>query len=117
MVKPSIDAFLDLVRWSGLVEKDQLDSILLELQNLPGGKAAMDTDAVARKLIQTDLLTRWQIDKLFEGRYKGFFLGKYKLLDYLGIRGMSNVYLAEHLLIQSRVAITVLPKNPLEYFS
>ncbi|MBN1588350.1 MAG: serine/threonine protein kinase, partial [Pirellulales bacterium] len=57
---------------------------------------------------------QWQSDRLREGRHKGFFLGKYKLLDHLGTGGMSSVYLAEHLLMQRRVAIKVLPKNRVE---
>ena len=57
------------------------------------------------------LLTRWQADKLLEGRHKGFVVGKYKLLGHLGTGGMSSVYLAEHLLMHRRVAIKVLPKT------
>src|SRR5690606_20911189 len=40
-----------------------------------------------------------------------FMLGNYKLLDHLGSGGMSNVYLAEHVLMQRMVAIKVLPEN------
>ena len=35
-----------------------------------------------RRLITAGLLTRWQCDKLLEGKHKGFFLGKYKLLGH-----------------------------------
>jgi eukaryotic-like serine/threonine-protein kinase len=114
MGKPSLDTFLDLVRWSGLVEKNQLDSLLLDLQTAATDKSAVGTEAVARKLMESGLLTRWQCGKLFDGKHKGFFLGKYKLLDYLGTGGMSSVYLAEHVLMQRRVAIKVLPRNRLE---
>ena len=62
-------------------------------------------------LTKAGLLTEWQSEKLLEGRHKGFFLGKYKLLDHLGTGGMSSVYLAEHVLMQRRVAIKVLPKH------
>jgi serine/threonine protein kinase len=78
------------------------------------GTAPGDIDVVAQKLVAAGLLTRWQCDKLLEGRHKGFFLGKYKLLDLLGSGGMSSVYLAEHVLMQRRVAIKVLPKNRVE---
>jgi serine/threonine-protein kinase len=66
---------------------------------------------VADSLVRLGLLTRWQADRLLEGRHKGFFLGKYKLLDHLGTGGMSSVFLAEHVLMQRRVAIKVLPKD------
>ncbi len=114
MAKPKVDTFLDLVRRSGLVEKDQLDGVLLELKDQAAGKPITDTQFVADKLIEAELLTRWQCDKLTEGRHKGFFLGKYKLLDHLGTGGMSSVYLAEHVLMQRRVAIKVLPRNRVE---
>ncbi len=110
MVKPKVDNFLDLVRRSGLVERDQLSRVVLQLQE-ENGEAAADTERVAEHLVTTGLLTRWQCDKLLEGRHKGFFLGKYKLLAHLGTGGMSSVYLAEHVLMQRRVAIKVLPKN------
>jgi serine/threonine protein kinase len=111
MAKPKVDVFLDLLRRSGLVEKDQLHDALLGLKDQPGGQPIADTDAVADRLVETGLITRWQADKLLEGRHKGFFLGKYKLLGLLGTGGMSSVYLAEHVLMQRRVAIKVLPKK------
>ena len=114
MAKPKVDAFLDLVRRSGLVEKDRLNAVLLELKDSPAANPITDTDFVADRLVQAGLITRWQADKLLEGRHKGFFLGKYKLLGHLGTGGMSSVYLAEHVLMQRRVAIKVLPKNRVE---
>src|SRR5688572_15187615 len=44
-------------------------------------------------------------------KYKGFFLGKYKLLRHIGTGGMSSVYLAEHMLMHRQRAIKVLPKG------
>ncbi|MCE5266745.1 MAG: serine/threonine protein kinase [Planctomycetaceae bacterium] len=106
-----VDPFLDLVRRSGLVEKDRLNAVLRELKREAAGHAISDTGFVADRLVEVGLLTRWQADKLLEGRHKGFFLGKYKLLDHLGTGGMSMVYLGEHVLMQRRVAIKVLPKS------
>ena len=114
MARLKVDPFLDLVRRSGLVEKDRLNALLRELKRQAGGHSITDTDFVADRLVEAGLLTRWQADKLLEGRHKGFFLGKYKLLDHLGTGGMSMVYLAEHVLMQRRVAIKVLPKSRVE---
>jgi serine/threonine protein kinase len=111
MGKPTVDVFLDLVRRSGLVDKGQIDAALLKLEDQPDGRFPTDTDVVADGLVQSGLITRWQADRLLEGRHRGFFLGKYKLLDHLGTGGMSSVYLAEHVLMQRRVAIKVLPKD------
>ncbi len=111
MGKFTADAFLDLVRSSGLVEKDQLNAALSEAQQATATPPTETDEDVANRLVASKLLTRWQADRLLEGRHKGFFLGKYKLLDHLGTGGMSSVYLAEHVLMQRRVAIKVLPKN------
>ncbi|MBN2580393.1 MAG: serine/threonine protein kinase [Pirellulales bacterium] len=107
----SIDAFLDLVRRSGLVEKEALNNLLADLKRQEGDTPLSDAEALAQKLVEAGLITLWQSERMLEGRYKGFFLKKYKLLDLLGTGGMSNVYLAEHVLMQRRVAIKVLPKQ------
>ncbi|MBX3432677.1 MAG: protein kinase [Pirellulales bacterium] len=65
-------------------------------------------------MISTGLLTEWQCEKLLAGKHKGFILGKYKLLRHLGKGGMSQVYLAEHMLMKRKVAIKVLPQNRVE---
>jgi eukaryotic-like serine/threonine-protein kinase len=110
MAKLKADSFIDLVRRSELVDADRLEQVLGELETKVGKPAADDSQAVSRHLRDSGLLTRWQCDKLLAGRHKGFFLGKYKLLDHLGTGGMSAVYLAEHVHMQRRVAIKVLPQ-------
>ena len=111
MTKLKVDQFLDLVRRSELVQRDALNRVLLELKQQAGDQPIDDTEFVARKLVAAGLITGWQSENLLEGRHKGFFLKRYKLLNLLGSGGMSNVYLAEHVLMQRRVAIKVLPKN------
>lgn len=111
MVKLKADRFIDLVKRSGLVEKDRLAAALSELEQRSGKQALEDGQAVTRHLLDAGLLTRWQCDKLQEGRAQGFFLGKYKVLTLLGTGGMSHVYLAEHVNMQRQVAIKVLPKS------
>lgn len=110
MAKKKPENFLDLVQQSGLVERDQLKRVVLQLKTEAGTGPAIDSALVGRRLVEAGLLSGWQCEKLLEGRHKGFFVGKYKLLDHLGTGGMSSVYLAEHLLMQRRVAIKVLPR-------
>ena len=112
--KLDVDQFLDLLRRSNLVEKEQVNRALAGLKKQAPPDQLADTEFVANQLVESGLITRWQADKLVEGRHRGFFLGKYKLLDHLGTGGMSSVYLAEHVLMQRRVAIKVLPKQRVE---
>jgi eukaryotic-like serine/threonine-protein kinase len=110
MGKLRADTFLDLVVRSGLIAKERLHETLVAWERA-GDTPPNDADAVARRLVETGLITRWQADKLLDGRHRGFYLGKYKLLDHLGDGGMSSVYLAEHVLMERHVAIKVLPAD------
>jgi serine/threonine protein kinase len=58
-------------------------------------------------MIGVGLLTRFQAELLLQGKWRGFFLGKYKVLEHLATGGMSNVYLCEHQLLKRRVAAKV----------
>lgn len=103
--------FIDLVRRSQLVEDDQLGRFVTELSKDHGGKLPESDETIAKALVERELITQWQADKLLAGKHKGFILGKYKLLSHLGKGGMSQVYLAEHMLMKRKVAIKVLPAN------
>lgn len=109
--KPNVETFLDLLKRSGLVEKDPLARFIDTYRSTTPADKQADVDELAEQAVQSGLVTRWQVDKLLEGRHRGFFLGKYRLLGLLGSGGMSSVYLGEHVLMQRRVAIKVLPKN------
>jgi serine/threonine-protein kinase len=109
MAKIRIDKFLELLKRSGLVGKDQLNRALAEIK--AEGQPLDDAEQLANHLVDRGLITRWQAGKLLEGKSKGFFLGRYKLLGHIGTGGMSSVYLAEHTLMQRLVAIKVLPQK------
>lgn len=104
------DKLIDLVKRSELVTEKKLDGFLERSVKAPGGLPD-DPAKVAEMLIADGLLTRWQADKLLAGKHRGFRLGKYKLLGQIGKGGMSHVYLAEHVLMERRVAIKLLPRQ------
>jgi tRNA A-37 threonylcarbamoyl transferase component Bud32 len=114
MPKPTVKNFIELVQRSKLVDDELLKQTLLDCKEQLGERFPNDVDAVADFLIRANLISRWHCDKLFDGKYKGFFLGKYKLLDHLGTGGMSSVYLAEHVVMRRKAAIKVLPKRRLK---
>lgn len=101
--------FCELLGRSGLLSAGEIARAVEELKS---GKAAGGEPSgaeIADYLVRTGRLTPWQAEQLLQGKYKGFFLKNYKLLTHLGSGGMSNVYVAEHLLMNRRVALKVLP--------
>ena len=96
---------------SGLVEKSRLESMPTQIKRDCGGQLPDDVDELAGRFVAENLITQWQCDRLLEGSHRGFFLGRYKLLGQIGTGGMSTVYLGEHVLMQRRVAIKVLPRQ------
>lgn len=108
-IKLTAASFLAGVRQSGLIAVDKLDPLLADLQRT--GVDTLDSAAIAKALVERMVITEWQADKLLQGRHKGFILGRYKLMSLLGAGEMSAVYLAEHMLMERRCAIKVLPAN------
>src|SRR6478672_3223679 len=111
MTKVTTNKLVDLLKRSNLVEEAKLTAFLEKAAATHGEAAFEDQNRLAELLIEENLITRWQADKLLAGKHKGFRLGKYKLLGQIGKGGMSSVYLAEHEMMRRRVAIKVLPKN------
>ncbi len=110
----TVKQFLELLRRSQLVEQGTISSTLEDYHNTQHGQLPRDAKKLADFFVQQGLLTVWQRDKLLGKKYEGFFLGKYKLLSHLGTDEMSSVYLAEHVLMQRRDAIKVLPRKSAE---
>jgi eukaryotic-like serine/threonine-protein kinase len=96
-----------LVRRSKLVDADSLPAAITAAE----AEGVLTAEALASALVARGLLTEWQAQKLLVRRYKGFFLGRYKLLEQIGAGGMSRVFLAEHTLLRQRRAIKVLPRE------
>lgn len=101
------ETFLAVVAKSNLVDAERLKRAVDEFRAAGGN--ADDALALAEHLIARSLITKWQAEKLLQGKHKGYFLSKYKLLSLLGKGGMSSVFLAEHTLMKRRCAIKVLP--------
>ncbi|HET6575230.1 MAG TPA: protein kinase [Fimbriiglobus sp.] len=101
------DEFLDLIQKSGVAEDSRLKAHLLRLSEKSGVPA--DPSKLAGVLVRDGLLTYFQADQLLQGKWKRFFIGKYKVLERIGVGGMGHVYLCEHKLMRRRVAVKVLP--------
>jgi serine/threonine protein kinase len=110
MATLSVDSFVDYIERSELVEESALKAALDEFRSARGEQAA-DADALAAFLVEKGLLTQWHVEKLMNKKYRGYFLGKYRILRLIGSGGMSTVYLAEHRVMHRQRAIKVLPQR------
>lgn len=111
MAKISVKRFVELLQKSDLVPDMVLRDALTQIKKENEGAPLADTDFVTKRLIEMEMITPWQCEKLLSQKYKGFFLGKYKILGHIGTGGMSSVYLVEHMQMHQRRAIKVLPRK------
>jgi len=107
-----LDRFTKLAAASGLVTPDNLASALNQFRRT---KLAAATDeqtvaAFSNYLIDREMLTRWQCEKLNDGRWKGFFIERYKLLEHLCDEDeLVMVLLAEDMQANHQVELRVMP--------
>ena len=76
----SSERFLEIVANSGLVDAVALETMVVRVREHLDGRLPKDPAKFARVLVKKQLLTEWHVEKLLSGKYKGFFLGKYKII-------------------------------------
>src|SRR5262245_56404965 len=103
------DQFLDLVQRSDLIPSNRWAEFLSRLTRTE--LLTRTPNDLAQQLIQEGYLTDFQAEQLLQGKYRGFNVGKYKVLERLGVGAMGTVYLCEHPGMRRRVAIKVLPAS------
>jgi serine/threonine protein kinase len=103
---------LELVRKSGLMDAPRLDTYVNTLN--AEGPIEEDPTKLASRLVRDGICTVFQARQMLRGRYRGFFLGKYKVLEPIGSGGMADVYLCEHTAMKHKVAVKILPIEKLK---
>jgi serine/threonine protein kinase/WD40 repeat protein len=103
----TIDDFLDLVRRSNQVDAQRLEDFIRR----SGAALPAEPRKLAALMVREGLLTGFQAEQLLLGKWRGFTLGGYRVLERLGAGGTGTVYLAEHEVMRRRVAIKVLPAH------
>ena len=106
-----ITSAADLVQ--ALAEFHLLDQAQLEKVKASIKGRSIDARTLARDLLKQNLLTTFQINRLFQGRGKELVLGPYLLLEPLGEGGMGQVFKARHQIMNRTVALKVIRNDRL----
>ena len=106
-VPSSVEELLQLIRKSGMVDDQKLTGYLQRRQL--GRGLPDDPREATDAMIRDGLLTNFQAEQFLLGKWRGFTIGKYKLLERIGVGGMGQVFLCEHMFMKRRVAVKVLP--------
>lgn len=91
-----------------MVEESKLLNFLQRRNTFQDG-TQNDPRDLAQDMINDGVLTNFQAEQFLLGKWRGFTIGKYKLLERIGVGGMGQVFLCEHMFMKRRVAIKVLP--------
>lgn len=101
----SRNSFLQMLSQSHLLTEEQLRNLQTQLAHRIGVTARTICDM----LISDHLITEWQAEKLLQAKFRGFFLGPYRLLQRVARGGMSTIYSARHMETGEVHALKVLP--------
>ncbi|MBC7964960.1 MAG: serine/threonine protein kinase, partial [Fuerstia sp.] len=109
-IQLSSGSFLQMLALSGLLSDEQLKIVQKRFSSTVGNTAAdVSTQEIMIWLLKRKLITPWHAEKLIQGRFRGFFLGDYKLLNRVARGGMSTIYAAEAKQSGEIHALKVLP--------
>jgi serine/threonine protein kinase len=101
----TVDEFLDVARKSQQIDMARLDAYLRQR----GRGIPANPRKLAALLVRGGLMTVFQAQQFLLGKYKGFVLGGYRVVERLGTGGTGTVYLGEHQVLCRRAALKVLP--------
>ena len=105
-IQLSAGSFLQMLAHSGLLNDEQLRRVEQRFSPKAGRTTARE---ICDWLQKQSLITEWQSEKLRQAKFRGFFLGPYKLLSRVARGGMSNIYAARHRDSGEVHALKVLP--------
>lgn len=97
----------DLQR-SGLIDRGQLDQLVGEFLR---GRPRAEPNALAEYLVEREVLTSFQAERILDGKTQGLVLGPYVLLEAIGAGSMGQVYKALSRSDQQLYALKVLPRR------
>ncbi len=105
-IQLTVSSFLQMLAFSGLLSDEEQRSVE---QHFPVTSAATTSRAICDWLLKQSMITEWHAEKLMQAKFRGFFLGPYKLLNRVARGGMSTIYAARHRKSGEVHALKVLP--------
>jgi serine/threonine protein kinase len=102
------EQFVSELRRSNLVDRGQLDSVLDEFFRR---NPYSEPEALADRLVSQNLLTRFQADRVQQGKTAGLVLGPYVLTDAIGSGSMGTVHKGQSKEDNKWYAIKILPRR------
>lgn len=102
----SANSFQQMLSHSGLLSETQLQQVE---HRFPASARTSTPRVVCDWLLQEGAITEWHAEKLLQSKFRGFFLGPYKLLNRIARGGMSTIYSAQHKETGEVHALKVLP--------
>ncbi len=112
--------FAELLLASGLVPPLGLSGLLREFSAEHPDRSLRTADNLSAFVVMRKAVTAWQVEKLREGRYKGFFLDNYVIVDRVRIEESGTIYLALDTTTKRRAFLRVFrsrrePGRPIRY--
>ena len=98
----ALETFLSQLSSSGIVPEEKLKVVVSKKAGFADG------EALARDMIKSRLLTKYQAEQILGVRGKSLTMGKYQILEKIGAGGMGQVYKAFHSNTERIVAIKVI---------
>ena len=101
----SVDVFLARLEETGVTTPEEVSSIL---STFPDNTQPVDGDALAKVLVERQVLTEFQVRVILDETGEPLSLGPYVLLEPLGQGGTGSVFKAWHRHMKRNVALKVL---------
>jgi serine/threonine-protein kinase len=96
---------LRVIRRSGVLADRQFEAVRTQVKS---GAYPSEPQALAERLVQEEILTRFQANRLLQNKSHGLVIDRYVLLERLGEGSMGRVFKAQHRLMGRVVALKLI---------